>query len=120
MDLRTIDDVGRKAILHDLSTRMYQICDKRSLLCSIERKVLYDLNLRLSDVFFLPTLSLVLSSLQHDADAVMSNPQLSSQLKSAAQIALKKMTGENQDEVPVLMSGAGHDAMAMSHLTKVI
>ncbi|CAH8275971.1 unnamed protein product [Arabidopsis lyrata] len=93
VDLRTIDDVGRKAILHDLSTRMYKICDKRSLLCSIERK--------------------------HDADAVMSDPQLSSQLKSAAQSALKKMTGEVQDEVPVLMSGAGHDAMAMAHLTKV-
>lgn len=29
------------------------------------------------------------------------------------------MVGEIQDEVPVLMSGAGHDAMAMSHLTKV-
>ncbi|CAN8325361.1 unnamed protein product [Cochlearia groenlandica] len=93
VDLRTIDDVGRKAILHDLSTRMYQICDKRSLLCSIERK--------------------------HDADAVMSDPHLSLQLKSAAQTALTKMTGEMQDEIPVLMSGAGHDAMAMSHLTKV-
>lgn len=30
------------------------------------------------------------------------------------------MTGAPiQDEVPVLMSGAGHDAMALSHLTKV-
>ncbi|XP_010536943.1 PREDICTED: allantoate deiminase [Tarenaya hassleriana] len=93
VDLRTIDDVGREAILHDLSTRMYQICDKRSLLCSIERK--------------------------HDANAVISDPELTLQLKSAAQTALKRMTGENQDEVPVLMSGAGHDAMAMSHLTKV-
>ncbi|XP_056865568.1 allantoate deiminase-like [Raphanus sativus] len=93
VDLRTIDDVGRDAILHDLSTRMYQICDKRSLLCSIERK--------------------------HDADAVISDPHLSLQLKSAAQSALKKITGEIQDEVPVLMSGAGHDAMAMSYLTKV-
>ncbi|KAJ4899855.1 Allantoate deiminase [Raphanus sativus] len=72
---------------------MYQICDKRSLLCSIERK--------------------------HDADAVISDPHLSLQLKSAAQSALKKITGEIQDEVPVLMSGAGHDAMAMSYLTKV-
>ncbi|RIA04020.1 hypothetical protein BRARA_K01792 [Brassica rapa] len=93
VDLRTIDDVGRNAILHDLSTRMYQICDKRSLLCSIERK--------------------------HDADAVISDPHLSLQLKSAAQSALKKITGEVQDEVPVLMSGAGHDAMALSYLTKV-
>ena len=29
------------------------------------------------------------------------------------------MEGEIQGDVPVLMSGAGHDAMAMSHLTKV-
>ncbi|PRQ30883.1 putative allantoate deiminase [Rosa chinensis] len=29
------------------------------------------------------------------------------------------MTGSVQDEVPILISGAGHDAMALSHLTKV-
>lgn len=56
---------------------------------------------------------------QHDASAVSSDKGLSSQLKSAAESALKKMAGESVDEVPVLMSGAGHDAMAMSHLTKV-
>lgn len=44
---------------------------------------------------------------------------LSSQLKSAAYSALKRMEGDIQEEVPTLMSGAGHDAMAMSHLTKV-
>ena len=32
---------------------------------------------------------------------------------------MKRMAGEVLDDVPVLMSGAGHDAMAMSHLTKV-
>lgn len=72
------------------------------------------------DVFFLSTdVFSGLSSLQHDADAVISDPHLSLQLKSAAQSALKKITGEIQDEVPVIMSGAGHDAMAMSYLTKV-
>ena len=45
--------------------------------------------------------------------------ELSSQLKSAAYSALRKMAGDIQDEKPTLMSGAGHDAMAMSHLTKV-
>lgn len=45
--------------------------------------------------------------------------ELSSQLKFAANAALKRMTGEIQDEVPTLMSGAGHDAMAISRLTKV-
>ena len=44
---------------------------------------------------------------------------MTSKLKSAAYIGLKRITGSVQDEVPVLMSGAGHDAMALSHLTKV-
>ncbi|WRX16361.1 Peptidase M20 - like 3 [Theobroma cacao] len=93
VDLRAIDDVGREAVLYELSNRMYQICDRRSVSCIIERK--------------------------HDANAVICDPELSSQLKSASYTALNKMMGEIQDEVPVLMSGAGHDAMAMSHLTKV-
>ena len=61
----------------------------------------------------------LLSSPQHDAGAVICDSDLSSQLKSAAYSALKRMEGDIQDEVPTLMSGAGHDAMAMSHLTKV-
>ncbi|KAG7019778.1 Allantoate deiminase 2 [Cucurbita argyrosperma subsp. argyrosperma] len=72
---------------------VHKICSSRSVLCNIERK--------------------------HDANAVISDSELSSQLKSAASAALKKMVGEIQEEVPVLMSGAGHDAMAMSYLTKV-
>ncbi|XP_022762597.1 allantoate deiminase 2 isoform X1 [Durio zibethinus] len=93
VDLRAIDDVGREAALYELSNRMYQICDRRSVSCSIERK--------------------------HDANAVICDPELSSQLKSAAYTALNGMIAEVQDEVPVLMSGAGHDAMALSYLTKV-
>ncbi|GKV36046.1 hypothetical protein SLEP1_g44224 [Rubroshorea leprosula] len=93
VDVRAIDDMGREAVLYELSNRMYQMCDNRSVACIIERK--------------------------HDANAVICDTELSSHLKSAAYTALKRMTGENQDEVPVLMSGAGHDAMAMSHLTKV-
>lgn len=45
--------------------------------------------------------------------------ELSSQLKSAAYSALMKMAGEIQEQIPALMSGAGHDAMAMHHLTQV-
>lgn len=57
---------------------------------------------------------------QHDAGAVICDSELSSKLKSAAYIGLKRMTGAAiEDEIPVLMSGAGHDAMALSHLTKV-
>ncbi|OVA15698.1 Peptidase M20 [Macleaya cordata] len=93
VDLRTMDDMAREAIIFELSNRMYQTCDRRSVSCMIERK--------------------------HDAGAVMCDTGLSSELKLAANSALKRIAGEIQDEVPVLMSGAGHDAMAMSHLTKV-
>ncbi|ONI11617.1 hypothetical protein PRUPE_4G116700 [Prunus persica] len=94
VDLRTIDDMGREAVVYEFSNRMYQICDKRSVSCTIDRK--------------------------HDADAVICDSELSSKLKSATYIGLKRMTGAAiQDEIPVVMSGAGHDAMALSHLTKV-
>lgn len=93
IDLRTVDDMGREAIIYELSNRMYAVCDRRSVSCLIERK--------------------------HDANAVICDPGLSSQLKSAAYTALKRIEGDIQEEVPVLMSGAGHDAMAMSRMTKV-
>lgn len=92
-DLRAIDDAGREAVLYELSNRMYSICDKRSVSCVIERK--------------------------HDAKAVNCDTELSMQLKSAALLAFKKMAGNVEVEVPKLMSGAGHDAMAMAHLTKI-
>ncbi|KAF5935997.1 hypothetical protein HYC85_027126, partial [Camellia sinensis] len=78
VDMRTIDDMGREAVIFELSNQMHQICDHRSVSCNIERK-----------------------------------------LKSAAYSGMKRMAGEDVDDVPVLMSGAGHDAMAMAHLTKV-
>ncbi|KAK9223341.1 hypothetical protein WN944_011783 [Citrus x changshan-huyou] len=88
----SLDD-GRETVLYELSNQLYQICEKRSVSCIVERK--------------------------HDANAVMCDADLSSQLKSASYAALKRMTGATQHEIPVIMSGAGHDAMAMSHLTKV-
>ncbi|XP_031395938.1 allantoate deiminase 2 isoform X2 [Punica granatum] len=93
VDIRAMDDMGREAVIYEFSSRMYQICDRRSVSCNLERK--------------------------HNAGAVMCDPELSTQLKSAAHSALRKMTNELDSEVPVLMSGAGHDAMAISHLTKV-
>ncbi|XP_040374387.1 allantoate deiminase 2-like [Rosa chinensis] len=93
VDLCGIDDMGREAVVCELSNRLYQICDRRSVSCTIDRK--------------------------HDANAVICDSELTSKLKSAAYLGLKRMTGSVQDEVPVLMSGAGHDAMALSHLTKV-
>lgn len=93
IDIRTIDDIGREAVIYELSNRMHQICTQRSVFCNIDRK--------------------------HDANAVACNKNLSSELKSAAYAAMTRITGEYQYDVPVLMSGAGHDAMAMSHLTNV-
>ncbi|KAM6551476.1 hypothetical protein CsatB_001284 [Cannabis sativa] len=93
VDLRTINDMGREAVIYELSDRIYQICDTRSVSCTIDRK--------------------------HDANAVMCDSELSSQLRSSAFAAVKRMRGEIQSELPVLMSGAGHDAMAISHLTKI-
>lgn len=93
VDIRAMDDTGREAIIYEFSNRMHQLCDRRNVFCVIERK--------------------------HDANAVGCNPELSSQLKSAAHAAFARITGETVDNVPVLMSGAGHDAMAMSRLTKV-
>uniref|UniRef100_A0A803NA16 Uncharacterized protein n=1 Tax=Chenopodium quinoa TaxID=63459 RepID=A0A803NA16_CHEQI len=93
VDLRAMDDAGREAVLYELSARMYNICDKRSVSCVIERK--------------------------HDANAVKCNSELSLQLQSAALTAFRKMAGNVDVDVPKLMSGAGHDAMAMAHLTKM-
>ncbi|CAA0823810.1 Allantoate deiminase [Striga hermonthica] len=93
VDIRAMDDLGREAIIYELSNRMHQICDKRTVLCLVERK--------------------------HDANAVACDPELSLKLKSSAYDALKRLSGEDSDNVPILMSGAGHDAMAMSHLTKI-
>ncbi|XP_042505652.1 allantoate deiminase 1-like [Macadamia integrifolia] len=89
IDLRAMEDMAREAILF----RIQDIIIERSIACNIERK--------------------------HDSGAVVCDPGLSSKMKSSAYSALKKMVGEVQDEVPVLMSGAGHDAMAMSHLAEV-
>ncbi|KAK8971710.1 hypothetical protein V6N11_081412 [Hibiscus sabdariffa] len=93
VDLRAIDDVGREAVVYELSNQIYKICDRRSVSCIIERK--------------------------HDANAVICDQELSTRLQSAAYTAVHRMMGEIHEEVPVLMSGAGHDAMAISHLTKV-
>lgn len=39
MDLRAIDDAGRESVLYELSNQLYQICEKRSVSCIVERKV---------------------------------------------------------------------------------
>ncbi|XP_057972602.1 allantoate deiminase 2 isoform X4 [Malania oleifera] len=93
VDLRAMHDMGREAVIYELSKQMYQRCERRSVSCIIEHK--------------------------HSANAVVCDTELSSRLNAAVNTTLGKMSAEVQEEVPVLMSGAGHDAMAMSHLTKV-
>lgn len=58
---------------------------------------------------------------QHSAAATHCDPELTSQLKRAARSTVSAMPGRTvaAGETPVLMSGAGHDAMAMARLTKV-
>ena len=67
---------------------------------------------------------------QHEANATSCTKSLSDQLEAAAQIAMKELPPFQRNialleerqgtlTVPTLVSGAGHDAMAMSHLTQV-
>ncbi|KAK1279836.1 hypothetical protein QJS04_geneDACA014885 [Acorus gramineus] len=93
VDLRAMDNTIREAVILELSSRIHQVCDRRSVSCIVEKK--------------------------HAAEAVQCDSELSSHLELAAASALERMPGGFQGDVPVLMSGAGHDAMAMSHLTKV-
>ncbi|KAH6769906.1 allantoate amidohydrolase [Perilla frutescens var. hirtella] len=51
--------------------------------------------------------------------AVACDLELSSMLKSATYAAVKSLSGDQPDDMLVLMSKAGYDAMVMSHLTKV-
>lgn len=79
---------------------------------------LYFLSSSCLEVIFVDRLKFGL--LHHDADAVACDSELSSKLKSAAYAAVRPLSGDDPDNIPVLMSEAGHDAMAMSHLTKVM
>lgn len=96
VDVRVMNNKAREAVLYQLSDQIYQICDRRTVGCTIDNN--------------------------HNADAVMCDSDLSLQLKNAAHSGLNILSsdsGEITDEIPKLMSGAGHDAMAISHLTKV-
>ncbi|KAH9316277.1 hypothetical protein KI387_024904, partial [Taxus chinensis] len=97
VDIRAKVDTIREVIISELTENIYKLCDKRSVSCSIERK--------------------------HDARAVECHKDMSFQLHNAARIAMQNLpllqTCKASDViVPMLVSGAGHDAMALSHLTK--
>ncbi|CAN6163166.1 unnamed protein product [Urochloa humidicola] len=97
VDIRAMDDKVRETIVTSFSRLVLQRCDDRLVDCRVEHK--------------------------HSAPATPSDPELTSQLKRAARMAVSAMPGHAAvaaaAETPVLMSGAGHDAMAMAKLAKM-
>ncbi|KAG2607812.1 probable allantoate deiminase [Panicum virgatum] len=93
VDIRAMDDQVRETIVTSFSRLVLQRCDDRLVDCRVEHK--------------------------HSAPATPCDPELTSQLKLAARSGVSAMPGRSVAETPVLMSGAGHDAMAMARLTKV-
>ncbi|KAG0589288.1 hypothetical protein M758_1G008900 [Ceratodon purpureus] len=102
IDVRSKDDTDREINVVRIESEIYKICKKRGVACIIERK--------------------------HEADAVACAPKLSDMLNSAAVAAMKELPPFRNNisaledggmMAPTLVSGAGHDAMAMSLLTQV-
>ncbi|PKA52237.1 Allantoate deiminase, chloroplastic [Apostasia shenzhenica] len=93
VDIRAVDDLTKETVIQKFSDRVGTICQNRMVKCTIDRK--------------------------HNAAAAHSDKKLSLRLRQAVLSAVSRIPGGIQGDVPVLMSGAGHDAMAMSHLTKM-
>ncbi|KAJ4799094.1 allantoate amidohydrolase [Rhynchospora pubera] len=93
VDIRAMNDKARAAIVSEFSKQISERCDNRLVNCSIEHK--------------------------HSAEATHCDKDLTSQLKHAADSAIRKLSTHDLGDMPVLMSGAGHDAMAMAKLTKI-
>jgi allantoate deiminase len=91
VDIRAMDDKVRETIVMSFSRLVFQKCEDRLVDCAVEHK--------------------------HSAPATPCDPELTSQLKRAARSPGRSSTAA--ETTPVLMSGAGHDAMAMARLTKV-
>uniref|UniRef100_A0A0E0LEE8 allantoate deiminase n=1 Tax=Oryza punctata TaxID=4537 RepID=A0A0E0LEE8_ORYPU len=104
VDIRAMDDKVRETIVTSFSRLVLQRCDDRLVDCAVEQK--------------------------HAAAATPCDAQLTLQLERATRSTMSSMTAAAAaaalpgvrgagGETPVLMSGAGHDAMAMARLTKV-
>ncbi|XP_020596337.1 allantoate deiminase 2 isoform X2 [Phalaenopsis equestris] len=93
VDIRAMDDTTREAIVLEFSERVKEKCHSRMVNCTIEHK--------------------------HKAKAASCDKELSLQLQLAVRSTVSGTPWSIQEDVPALMSGAGHDAMAMSHLTRV-
>ncbi|KAI4970041.1 hypothetical protein ZWY2020_000955 [Hordeum vulgare] len=99
VDIRAMDDQVRETIVASFSRIVMQRCDHRLVDCAVEHK--------------------------HSAAATPCDPELTAELKRATRLAVSAMApgvhghGHAGTATPVLMSGAGHDAMAMARLTRV-
>ncbi|VAI92411.1 probable allantoate deiminase [Triticum dicoccoides] len=99
VDIRAMDDLVRETIVASFSRIVMQRCDHRLVDCAVEHK--------------------------HSAAATPCDPELTAQLKRATRSAVSAMAAPGGhaavagESTPVLMSGAGHDAMAMARLTRV-
>jgi allantoate deiminase len=102
IDVRAKDDTDREKNVLRIEREIQKICRRRGLACSAERK--------------------------HEANAVACAPKLNDMLNSAAVSAMKELPPFRNNVstlegggmmAPTLVSGAGHDAMAMSLLTQV-
>jgi allantoate deiminase len=98
VDIRAMDDKVRETIVTSFSRLVFQKCDDRLVDCAVEHK--------------------------HSAPATPCDPELTSELKRAVRSTVsalspgRTVTVAGGETTPVLMSGAGHDAMAMARLTK--
>ncbi|KAL6603683.1 hypothetical protein ACP70R_044044 [Stipagrostis hirtigluma subsp. patula] len=101
VDIRAMDDKVRQTIVTSFSRLVLQKCDDRLVDCKVEHK----------------------AQSCHSAPATHCDPELTAQLKHAARSTVSALPGRTEaavaGETPVLMSGAGHDAMAMARLTKI-
>ncbi|KAF3327811.1 putative allantoate deiminase isoform X3 [Carex littledalei] len=93
VDIRAMDDKAKEAIVSEFSKQISEKCDGRLVNCAVEQK--------------------------HSAEATHCDKELSSELKHAADSSIRELSSDVLGDMPVLMSGAGHDAMAMAKLTKI-
>jgi len=118
VDIRTKDDALRDKVVVNVTQSIYDLCARRGVSCHVSRN--------------------------HDADAVLADTNIVADLVEAIRtsrdllgMALKKPGGEGAgaaaascsagssgeaecggDNIPVMVSGAGHDAMAVADITK--
>ncbi|KAL2643548.1 hypothetical protein R1flu_011135 [Riccia fluitans] len=99
VDVRAKDDSVRELAVGNMEVIIHEICRNRAISCTIERK--------------------------NEAKTVDCDHELTERLTESATAATSELSTlagvptANQEAVPTISSGAGHDALAMAQLTKV-